>query len=154
MYVTILNENDNVPVMSEEVAELSVPENFTGTIYTAVALDDDGDPLEYVLDGADAHLFYLDPDTGELSFLAPPHFETPLDDGGDNIYDVEISATDGENTSDATAVSIAVTTDVIMGTPEPDFLVGTSGNDIIKALASGDTLDGGLRRRHDVGRRW
>ena len=103
LYVTILNENDNVPVMSEEGAEISVPENITGTIYTAVALDDDGDPLEYILDGADAHLFYLDPYTGELSFLTPPDFETPLDDGGDNIYDVEISATDGEHTSDASA---------------------------------------------------
>ena len=98
LYVTILNENDNVPVMSEEGAEFSVPENITGTIYTAVALDDDGDPLEYILDGADAHLFYLDPYTGELSFLSPPDFEAPLDDGGDNIYDVEIIASDGENT--------------------------------------------------------
>ena len=77
LYVTILNENDNVPVMSEEGAEFSVPENITGTIYTAVALDDDGDPLEYILDGADAHLFYLDPDTGELSFLSSSGFRDP-----------------------------------------------------------------------------
>ena len=71
LYVTILNENDNVPVMSEETAEVTVPENVDGTIYTAVASDDDtdGDPLEYILGGADAALFYLDPYTGELSFF-------------------------------------------------------------------------------------
>ena len=99
LFVTILNENDNVPVMSEETAEVTVPENVDGTIYTAVASDEDidGDPLQYILGGADAALFYLDPDTGELSFLVPPDFETPLDEGGDNIYDVEIIASDGEN---------------------------------------------------------
>jgi len=85
-----------------------VPENSAGTIYTAAGADPDGDPLQFILGGADALLFSLDPNTGELSFLARPDFEAPLDQGGDNIYDVEISATDGQQESASTAVSIIV----------------------------------------------
>src|SRR6185295_4165203 len=72
--VTVLNENDNVPVMAGDVTEIAVPEGSADVIYTAAASDDDGDPLQYALGGADAHLFYLDPDTGDLSFLVPPDF--------------------------------------------------------------------------------
>src|SRR5262249_42213390 len=93
------------------------PENSQGTIYTAIASDDDGDPLQYALGGADAKLFTLDPSTGELSFIAPPDFEHPADDGGDNIYDVEITASDGGNTSDALALAIGVTDVAEGGTP-------------------------------------
>src|SRR5262249_47390327 len=59
--VTVLNENDNIPVMSADVDAISLPENSQGTIYTAIASDDDGDPLQYALGGADANLFTLDP---------------------------------------------------------------------------------------------
>src|SRR5262245_61550981 len=107
--VTVLNENDNVPVMNADVDAISVPEDTEGTIYTAVAADDDGDALQYSLGGVDAHLFTLDPTTGELSFITPPDFETPADDGSDNIYDLEITASDGDTTSDALALSIEVT---------------------------------------------
>ena len=136
--------------MSEETAEITVPENVDGTIYMAAASDEDvdGDPLQYILGGADAALFYLDPDTGDLSFLAPPDFETALDEGGDNIDDVEIIASDGENTSDATAVSIIVENvaegTIIEGTPAPDTLIGTSDDDLIKGRDSNDVLRGGL----------
>ena len=53
LFVTIIDENDNVPVMLEETAEVTVPENIDGTIYTAVASDDDtdGEPLRYILGG-------------------------------------------------------------------------------------------------------
>jgi serralysin len=95
--------------MNGDVTEVVVPENVDGPIYTAAAADDDGDSLQYALGGADAHLFSLDPNTGELSFLAPPDFEHPLDDGGDNIYDVEITASDADYTSDALAITIEVT---------------------------------------------
>ncbi len=114
--VTILNENDNVPEFDGD-GVVTVAENTSGPIHTVLALDADGDALEYTVEGADAHLFAFDPDTGELSFLDPPDFEHPLDEGGDNFYDVEISATDGENTSDALAITIEVTDVVESGAP-------------------------------------
>ncbi len=149
---TVTNENDNVPGMDAAQAAVTVPENVSGAIYTAGASDADGDALQYVLGGADALLFHLDPNSGELSFIAPPDFEHPLDQGGDNIYDVEISATDGQQTSDATTLSITVK-NVIDGTPGPDTLVGTDdddvimgygGPDVLRGAAGGDTLIGGL----------
>ena len=109
LFVTVLNENDNVPVINADADQISVPENTTGTIYVAGASDGDGDSLEYSLSGADAQLFVLDPSTGELSFITPPDFEHPTDAGGDNVYDVEITASDGDNISDALALAIEVT---------------------------------------------
>ena len=43
--------------------------------------------------GADAALFRVDAETGELFFVDPPDFENPLDQGGDNFYDVIVRAT-------------------------------------------------------------
>ena len=67
--VTILNENDNVPVLDGDDA-IAVAENASGPIHTVFASDADGDALDYTVEGADAHLFAFDPSTGELSFLS------------------------------------------------------------------------------------
>lgn len=40
-------------------------------------------------------LFQIDADTGVLSFISAPDFETPGDAGGDNDYDVIVRASDG-----------------------------------------------------------
>ena len=45
--------------------------------------------------GADAAKFTIDAATGALIFVAAPDFEAPTDAGGDNVYDVVVSATDG-----------------------------------------------------------
>ena len=45
--------------------------------------------------GADAALFAINAATGALSFVAAPDFEAPADAGGDNVYDVVVSASDG-----------------------------------------------------------
>ena len=65
---------------------------------TVTATDDDGDTLTYMISGgADATLFSLDPSTGELVFNASPDFEEPADADGDNVYEVEVTASDGTN---------------------------------------------------------
>ena len=62
--------------------------------YTAVATDGDGDDLTYSLSGTDAALFTIDPNTGEVRFIAAPDFEDPGDIGGDNVYDITVTASD------------------------------------------------------------
>ena len=45
---------------------------------------------------------------GALTFVAAPDFEAPTDAGGDNVYDVTVSATDGTFT-DSQAIAVTVT---------------------------------------------
>ena len=73
--------------------------------------------VEYsIVGGADAALFTVDPQTGEIRFIDPPDFENPLDQGGDNFYDVVVRATSTATTSDFENVRIDFETDAD-GTP-------------------------------------
>ena len=106
--ITVTNENDNAPTFTSPAA-VSVAENQT-VAYEAAATDADGDTLVYSLSGTDAALFTIDAATGEVSFMAAPDFEAPGDDGGDNIYDIIVTASDGINSTDHN-VAITVTND-------------------------------------------
>jgi serralysin len=73
---------------------INFAENATGTVYTAAAVDDDGDAIAYSLSGADADLFAIDESTGVITFKAAPNYEAPKDSGADNTYNLTITATD------------------------------------------------------------
>ena len=104
--ITVTNDNDNVPVFTSP-ATANAQENQTAA-YEAAATDADGDTLVYSLSGTDAALFTIDANTGEVSFRAAPDFEAPGDDGGDNVYDIIVTASDGTNSTDHN-VAITVT---------------------------------------------
>ena len=108
LVVEVIDLNDNGPRFASSSDSVSVPENTTGTIYTASATDADDDDLSYGLAGVDAALFTLDPGSGELAFVAAPDFENPLDADADNAYELEISASDGISSS-TLALSVVVT---------------------------------------------
>ena len=86
----------NQPPSFTSAAAVSVPENTSGTIYTATATDPEGAPVTFSLTGGDdVSLFTL---TGaNLSFKMPPDYEAPADLNHDNVYQVEITASDGTN---------------------------------------------------------
>jgi glucose/arabinose dehydrogenase len=85
----------NRPPQFTSPSAVSVPENATGTIYTAAASDADGDSLTYLITGgADAARFAITAG-GALSFTTPPDFEAPADADRDNVYQVQVSASDG-----------------------------------------------------------
>ena len=65
-------------------------------VYTAMATDADEDPLTYSLSGADAARFTIDPTTGAVRFIASPDFENPDDAGGNNVYDITVTASDDQ----------------------------------------------------------
>ena len=104
--ITVTGLNDNAPVFTSP-GTASVMENQTAA-YTAQAMDADGMTPTYSLSGTDAALFMIDPATGVVSFIAPPDFEAPGDNGGDNVYDITVTASDGANSTDQT-VAITVT---------------------------------------------
>jgi hypothetical protein len=86
-------------------ATASVAEN-TAAAYQATATDPDANPVTFsIAGGADSALFTITP-AGALNFAAAPSFETPRDAGANNVYDVQLRASDGS--LDAT-LNLAVT---------------------------------------------
>lgn len=108
--ILIGNVNEGVAITSGGGAEslaVSIAENGT-EVTTVAASDVDGDALTYsITGGADAAKFAIDAASGALRFVAAPDFEAPGDSGGDNVYDVVVSASDGSFT-DSQAISVAV----------------------------------------------
>ncbi|MEZ6128589.1 MAG: cadherin domain-containing protein [Planctomycetaceae bacterium] len=94
----LLNDGNDAPVVTT-AQHLSLPENTT-FVANIAATDADGDTLTYsIADAADGELFTIDPVTGALSFKNAPDFENPLDEDGDNVYDVTIKVSDGKTTT-------------------------------------------------------
>lgn len=85
----------NRPPAITSPATAGVPENSAGPFYTASATDPDGNPVSFsVSGGVDSALFQMNA-AGALSFVAPPDFEDPFDADGNNVYLVQIAASDG-----------------------------------------------------------
>ncbi|MHB0969746.1 MAG: cadherin domain-containing protein [Thermoanaerobaculia bacterium] len=106
--VTDVNE---APVITSP-ATIGVPENTT-PVLTVTATDPEGNTITYSISGgADAALFSINGTTGSLAFLAAPDFEAPLDAGNDNVYNVQVQASDLTNN---VTQDIAVT---VVGTNE------------------------------------
>jgi hypothetical protein len=107
--ITVTDVNE-APAL-DSAGSSSVVENTltTTTVYTAHAVDPEGAALTYLLGGTDAGLFNLNATTGAVTFANVPNFEAAVDVGGNNVYDITVSAFDGVNTTLAKAVAITVT---------------------------------------------
>ena len=87
-------------------ASFSLGENQS--LATTVAATGGGAITYSISGGLDALLFAIDAQTGVLSFLSAPNFEAAGDSGADNVYDVEVTASDG-TLSASQALAITVT---------------------------------------------
>ena len=98
--------NDQAPVFSSG-SSASVPENITAVL--TVSADDDSETLTYsVSGGADEDSFSIDQNTGDLTFNTPPDFEAMSSDAGNNIYEVEVTVSDGVSDA-AQTITVTVT---------------------------------------------
>ena len=110
--ISVVPVND-APVITSDggaaTAGLTVAENQT-TVTTVTASDVDvGDtPTFSITGGADAAKFSIDPNTGALTFDNAPDYENPGDVGADNVYEVEVTADDGNGGTDVQTISITV----------------------------------------------
>ena len=104
--ISVTNVNEAPTITSAAMA--SFAENGSGTVYTATATDvDGGTTLTYSISGTDAALFNINSATGAVTFMSAPNYEAPTDAGGNNVYDVTVSASDGTLiTSKAVAVTV------------------------------------------------
>jgi large repetitive protein len=91
-------------------ATITLPENTTAvTNVSGTDADVPGQALTYSISGgADAGKFQIHPNSGMLSFVSAPDFETPTDANGDNAYEVTVQVSDGSLT-DSQHLSVAVT---------------------------------------------
>ena len=103
----VVTNVDEAPSFASASQDLAINENSSGAVYQAQANDPEGAPLAYSASGADASLFTLDPTSGELAFKQSPNFETPLDSDADNVYILDIAASDGANSA-SQSLSITV----------------------------------------------
>ena len=105
--ITITNLNEAPSITSGGTARFA--ENTGGRAYIAQGTDPDaGTALTYTLGGADAALFNISTHSGIVTFKATPDFETPADNGGNNVYDITVTTSDGSLSSAARAVAITV----------------------------------------------
>jgi ribosomal protein S9 len=112
--VTVTDVND-LPVITSNgggaTASTSVAENSTA-VTTVVATDADlpAQGITYsITGGADSAKFSIVPSTGVLTFTTAPDFETRLDVGANNVYDLIVTATDDGSPAGTKNQSIAVT---------------------------------------------
>jgi VCBS repeat-containing protein len=109
----VVNDLNDAPVITS-TASASILENDAAAT-TLTAIDQDGDTLGYFISGgADQALFAVDPVTGEVSFLAAPDYENPLDADVNNLYEVQVSVGDG-----GASVSQLITVSVADGADAP-----------------------------------
>ena len=122
----------NRPPAITSPAAANTPENSTGTIYQASAVDPDGNALAFSLSGGADRAAFAISATGALSFLAAPDFEFPADADQNNVYLVQISVSDG-TTSAVLDLAVTVTnvgpdafrvTRVGAGFAQPLYLTG------------------------------
>ncbi|HSW25445.1 MAG TPA: cadherin domain-containing protein, partial [Burkholderiaceae bacterium] len=108
MAVTVTDLNDNAPQLVGVPEQASVTENQT--LVTALASSDADstglNPALFTITGGADAAFFTVTDSGVLAFVAAPDRETPADADADNVYEVQVSAFDGVNT---TAKLLAVT---------------------------------------------
>ncbi len=97
-------------------ATVSYTENGTASVATYAAIDLDGDGITWGIEGIDAARFSIS-ETGELSFNSSPDYEEPRDVNKDNVYEVTVTASDGNLTVEldveVTVTDVAETISII-----------------------------------------
>ncbi|WP_243347256.1 beta strand repeat-containing protein [Parabacteroides sp. FAFU027] len=90
-------------------ASVSITENTT-SVTTVTASDTENGTLTYAISGgSDASKFTINSSTGVLTLNTAPNFENPIDAGANNVYDVQVTATDPLGATDIQDIAVTVT---------------------------------------------
>ncbi|MBC8409471.1 MAG: hypothetical protein H8E12_12235 [Rhodobacteraceae bacterium] len=97
--------NSNNPPSLTVNQDYNVPEN--SSLVGEVAYSDlDGDEVNLSVEGIDSESFYID-ETSQLRFNFSPDYENAKDSNGDNYFEIEIVASDGED-NDSISILVAI----------------------------------------------
>ena len=134
--VTVMDQNESNPVVSGRDT-LSSRENTTSTLYTYSVRDmDRGAEIMWSVRGTDSDDFTIG-DKGELSFSSSPNHEQPADSDSDNVYELTVVASDGQNEG---TLDVTVTVTEINEGPEisgRDTLTVSENYEAVLATYSG-----------------
>ncbi|MEJ2396070.1 MAG: DUF4347 domain-containing protein, partial [Candidatus Thiodiazotropha sp.] len=90
-------------------ASTTINENSTAvTTVTATDADTAESRTFSISGGADQALFSINSSSGALVFVSAPNFESPTDSGTDNVYNVQVTITDGYSATDLLDLAITV----------------------------------------------
>ena len=92
---------------AQDSGAIEYAEKGTDPVATYTAVDPEGAGIAWSLSGVDAAGFSIA--GGVLAFVKSPNFEDAKDEGGDNIYDVVVEATDGTGHVGRETVMVEVT---------------------------------------------
>jgi len=110
--VTVTNVNEAPTITSNgagATASITLSENGTAVTTVTSSDVDAGTTFTYSISGgADAALFTINASTGVLTFISAPNFESPTDAGGNNVYDVQVTSSDGGLT-DVQDIAVTIT---------------------------------------------
>ena len=126
--VTITVEDLDEGFEISGAAFITREENTTGVLETYTATDPEGKDLTWSRGGTDADDFTLG--DGALSFAMTPDYEAPLDTDRDNVYSLDVTASDGVNVT-TVAVTVAVgdinELPIVTGPSEPTIEENSDG---------------------------
>jgi len=92
---------------------------LTGTqsVTAVIASDANGDAITYsITGGLDQSRFTINAVTGALIFTTAPNYYAPADSNSDNVYEVQVTASDGKGGTDVQTLSVTVTEGVVDNT--------------------------------------
>ena len=149
--VTVTDQNESNPVVSGRDT-LSVRENTTSTLYTYNARDMDRNAeIMWSVRGTDSDDFTIG-DKGELSFSSSPNHEQPADSDSDNVYELTVVASDGQNEG---TLDVTVTVTEINEGPEisgTTFITVSENHEAVLATYSGTDPEDASRRNNALER--
>ena len=110
--VTVDDVNEAPEITTTAKTVFAYRENGTAAVFTFSAADPEQSAVAWSAGGADSGIFAVARDSrgrGVLSFAGPPDFESPVDAGRDNVYEVTVEAADDQGLTDSVAVTVTVT---------------------------------------------
>lgn len=155
--VNVQDIDDTAPSFTSS-ASVSVAENTEEVVTVTVTDPDTASATFSISGGADSSKFNINSTTGELVFINAPDYEHPGDADTNNIYVVQVSATDGTNSANQT---LNVTVTNVVNENPPVITSGTSfavdenqtNAGVISATdADGDTLSFSITGGADSGK--
>ena len=126
--ITVANVNE-LPEFDVSTVELEVDENTAASTNIGVpisALDPESGALTYSLVGTDSQWFGVDASSGQIKAEGLLDYESPADTNGDNVYEVTVQVSDGEDaegnsdTAVDDSINVAVTVANVNEPPEFD----------------------------------
>ena len=104
--VTVEAVNEPPDITGDEA--ISYQENSDKALETYRATDPEKTDITWELSGTDSGAFGIS-ETGVLTFLNAPDYESPTDSGSDNVYEVTVEATDEDGETGRLDVEVTVT---------------------------------------------